>query len=280
MVTEQSTDDALEGPINELIAAIFELLGSKKDFTLPAMMLLYNAIDIFANLARPEGAEEASEEDFKLWVKNYLLPRSGLPCTAEDIYAAKISLARHLSPAVPESRKGKAREVFYEHEDGRKSDELFKRTNMSGEYVSIPVAKFLEAFIDAACDFEFDWQSDPAKQALLEKRTAAFYAAVPAGKMDQMVARLQLLEGAKRQAASLQEFVSLADRAPVTVFAHRDEDGDLSYLLAAKETSSDATVTYVHHVGDAVLHGERDLSHIKEALEAAGISFQFIDYRD
>lgn len=280
MVAEECTDDALEGPINELIAAIFELLGSKKDFTLPAMMLLYNAIDIFANLARPEGAEEASEEDFKFWVKNYLLPRSGLPCTAEDIYAAKISLARHLSPEVPDSRKGKARKVFYEHGDGKKSEELFRRTNMSGECVSIPVAKFLEAFIDAASDFEFDWQSDPAKQELLEKRTTAFYAAVPAAKTDQMVARLRLLEGAKRHASSLQEFVSLADRVPVTVFAHRDEDGDLSYLLAAKEASSDATVTYVHHVGDAVLHGERDLTHIKEALEAAGISFQFVDYRD
>ena len=272
--------DTLEGPINELIAAIIELLGSKEDFTLPAMMLLYNAIDIFANLARPEGAEEASEEDFKLWVKNYLLPRSGLPCTAEDIYAAKISLARHLSPAVPESRKGKAREVFYEHGDGRKSNELLKRTNMSEECVSIPVGKLLDAFIEAASDFEFDWQSDPAKQELLEKRTANFYAAVPSAKMDQMVARLRLLEGAKRRAASLQEFVSLATSCPVTVFAHRDEDGDLSYLLVAKEVSSDATVTYVHHVGDAVLHGERDFSRIKEALEAAGISFQFDDYRD
>lgn len=279
-MADEPTDDALEGPINELIAAIFELLSSKKDFTLPAMMLLYNAIDIFANLARPEGAEEASEEDFKLWVKNYLLPRSGLPCTAEDIYAAKISLARHLSPAVPESRKGQARQVFYEHGDGRKSDELFKRTNMAGKCVSIPVAKFLEAFIEAASDFEFDWQSDPAKQALLKKRTAAFYSAVPAVKIDQMADRLRMLQGAQRLAASLQEFVSLVAPGPVTVFAQCDEDGDLSYLLAAKEVSSDATVTYVHHVGDAVLHGERDLSQIKKALEAAGIAFQFVDYRD
>jgi len=279
-MSEDAEEPALEGPINELIAAIFELLSSKKDFTLPAMMLLYNAIDIFANLARPEGAEEASEEDFKLWVKNYLLPRSGLPCTAEDIYAAKISLARHLSPAVPESRKGKARQVFYEHGDGKSSKELFKRTNMSGEYVSIPVAKFLEAFINAASDFEFDWQSDPAKQALLEKRTTAFYAAVPAAKTDQLAVRLRLLQGVQRRADSLQEFVSLAAPGPVTVFARCDEDGDLSYLLAAKEKSSDGSLTYVHHVGDAVLHNERDFLHIKEALEAAGIDFEFVDYRD
>lgn len=279
-MANEPSDDALEGPINELIAAILELLRSKRDFTLPAMMLLYNAIDIFANLARPEGAEEASEEDFKLWVKSYLLPRSGLPCNAEDIYAAKISLARHLSPAVPESRKGKAREVFYEHGDGRKSHELFKRADMSERCVSIPVLKFLEAFVDAASDFEFDWQSDPAKQALLEKRTAAFYSAVPAAEMDRMADRLRLVQGAQRRTASLNEFISLVLHGPVTVFAQRDEDGDLSFMLAAKEPSSNATVTYTHHVGDPVLHGERDFSQIKDALEAAGISFEFVDYRD
>lgn len=45
---------------------------------LPALLLLYTAIDIVAGLDRPAKKKDATRADFRAWVDEFLLPGSGL----------------------------------------------------------------------------------------------------------------------------------------------------------------------------------------------------------
>ena len=55
-----------------------------------SLVLLYAGIDALAWLALPSG--DVNGSDFVKWVNTYLLPDSGLQCTAEDIWAARCGL--------------------------------------------------------------------------------------------------------------------------------------------------------------------------------------------
>jgi hypothetical protein len=267
-----------EAPMDELLMAIMQLL--EKGRMLPALMLLYNAIDIYANLARPEGSEEASEEDFKLWVKNYLLPRAGLPCTAEDLYAAKISLARHLSPELPESRRGKARAVMYEPGEENDLEKTFELAGMSDRYVAVPVGKLLTAFVHAMSDFEFDCESDPARQRLLEERVGRFYSSAPTSKLEQIASLMQDMKTQAPLVQSFEEFLQRVRQGPVTVVATRSDSNDLFYLLVGKETSTGGLLNHIWEVRDPALHGDKDLERLKKALKEASLEYRLVDYSD
>lgn len=56
---------------------------------MPALILVYSGIDIFAALNRPIEKNEATREDFKRWCDRYLLSKNELPCSAIDLYAAR-----------------------------------------------------------------------------------------------------------------------------------------------------------------------------------------------
>jgi len=78
---------ALEKHIDHLLTAIETCIANK--FTLPALILMYSAIDTMAWLNRDEEHEDVTRSDFILWVETFLLPDSGLSCTAIDLYAAR-----------------------------------------------------------------------------------------------------------------------------------------------------------------------------------------------
>lgn len=105
------SDNTLEIETQRLISAIELCLQNRLDP--PGLILTYTTIDIMAWLDRDESHEDVQRSDFIRWVETYLLPDSGLPCTAIDLYAARCSLIHSYSAESKLSREGKASQIMY-----------------------------------------------------------------------------------------------------------------------------------------------------------------------
>jgi hypothetical protein len=101
----------LENHTNHLCAAIETLITNR--FTLPALILIYSAIDIMAWLNREEDHEDVTRNDFILWADKFLLPDSDLFCVGIDLYAARCSLLHSYTAKSRLSRNRKASVISY-----------------------------------------------------------------------------------------------------------------------------------------------------------------------
>ncbi len=88
--------------INILIKS--ELYGS-------ALVLFYSWIDRMAWLSTDK--EISTGVDFKNWVNSYLLPDRKLPCSADDLWAARCSVLHTLTSYSRDTEKGRAKRIKY-----------------------------------------------------------------------------------------------------------------------------------------------------------------------
>jgi hypothetical protein len=58
-------------------------------------LLLYTSIDILASLTRPENTEATDSTFFKGWVASYMLPKLGVPLSADDLWGAPVWFTAH-----------------------------------------------------------------------------------------------------------------------------------------------------------------------------------------
>ncbi len=83
------------------------------DCCTPAITLMYVLIDNMASLFRTDLSRDTNRCDFIAWVDRYLLPGSGLPCSARDLYAARCGVVHAHSSQSALWRSGQAREILY-----------------------------------------------------------------------------------------------------------------------------------------------------------------------
>src|ERR1035437_952786 len=81
--------------------------------TLPALVLLYSAIDVFASLVRPETEPDTNGGYFKKWAEDYMIGPSRLKIASDDLWGARCGLLHTHSPSSRDSRRGKARKLAY-----------------------------------------------------------------------------------------------------------------------------------------------------------------------
>src|SRR5437773_3688345 len=82
-------------------------------FAIPALMLIYSGIDGMAYVSLPDNRPDVQRPDFEAWTTTYLLPDSGLPCTAVDLYAARCGLVHSQNVDSRLARQGSARHLWY-----------------------------------------------------------------------------------------------------------------------------------------------------------------------
>jgi len=102
---------ALGARFNEFTICIKMLLDN--NHTLPSLILIYSAVDVFASLTRPENQPDTDGNHFKNWAQTYMIVPSSLPITAEDLWGARCGLLHTHTPSSKNSRHGKAREIAY-----------------------------------------------------------------------------------------------------------------------------------------------------------------------
>lgn len=97
--------------VNEFTISIKLLLDAKH--TLPALVMLYAAIDILGSLLRPESEPDTKGEYFKKWADDYMIGHSQVAFTSEELWGARCGLLHTHTAASNLSRQGKARQLHY-----------------------------------------------------------------------------------------------------------------------------------------------------------------------
>ncbi len=78
-----------------------------------ALALVYVTMGAMAWVSMPTGQKDVTRRDFYTWVDRYLLPGSGLACTAEELYGARCGMLHSLTVESTLSRQGKVRTIHY-----------------------------------------------------------------------------------------------------------------------------------------------------------------------
>jgi len=161
--------EAIVARFNDFSLSMKLLLDNRH--TLPALILLFSAVDAFASLMRPETEDDTNGSHFEKWVENYMIGPSRLTITSDDLWGARCGLLHTHSPSSKHSRLTKAREIAYyrEHEptaDMRRTLEFtLKSVRMRGK-LPVNVDVLYGAFADGVRRFLADIHRDPG----LEKR--------------------------------------------------------------------------------------------------------------
>jgi len=132
LLTFRDTELVLLRNLTEAVESI-ELCAANGFFN-PALKLIYSAIDNLAYLACPETEHQSvHKREFVRWAKSFLLPDSGLSCTAEELYASRCGLLHQNTVATCNLPTGMKRIVYtlgtakaqegIEHIDESKRDE-------------------------------------------------------------------------------------------------------------------------------------------------------------
>ena len=135
--------------LTQLRSAVIDIFKSKR--TLPGFLLLYTSIDILASLTRPEHTEATSGHLFKDWVNAYMLPKSSLPCTADDLWGARCGLLHTLTAESDMSRSKRAKMLSYIGDDLEAERMQKKHDPARGSNLFISTFRLLDAFV-TACD--------------------------------------------------------------------------------------------------------------------------------
>jgi hypothetical protein len=128
---------------------------------IPALILLYSAMDIAAGLAR---TEVSSKRRFVKWVDDYMAPERRLSCRALDLYGARCGLLHGSSPVSDLSQRGEVKQILYSwgKSGPKKLRELIGRAQMD-HYVVIHADELLNAARHAVENFLHGVTKTPAE---------------------------------------------------------------------------------------------------------------------
>jgi hypothetical protein len=141
----------------------------------PMLMLLYSSIDALAWLGCRLGEPEVKPGDFTEWVDRYLIPDSGLPCTAADLYSARCGLVHSLTPDARNIRKGYARQIYYAVGPNRAMVLQYAIENSPEPAVAVQLESLLSAFREAFTKFFDAAESDSELMARIESRRSRIF---------------------------------------------------------------------------------------------------------
>jgi hypothetical protein len=156
----------------DILEAIKICLKNGKDN--PSLILLYSGIDIMAWLDLPQDRIETTRDDFISWVDKYLLPESGLECTAIDLYAARCGILHSYSFFSRLSKIKKAKKIYYS--TGKANNEFLKNRIPDGENaVAVHIAELYVAFKIGTERFEADFKNNYNKEKIIKERINKYF---------------------------------------------------------------------------------------------------------
>lgn len=153
----------------------------KAELISPALILLYAGIDVASSLDVECKPMKRVKERYTHWCKQYLLRAKPLPCTEQDLYAARCGLVHGLTAESDLSKTNRARMIIYAWGRGKVVHlENAMRQGVIKNSVALQVEDLilanqlgLELFFDAL-------EKDPAKSGYALNVAQKILANVPA----------------------------------------------------------------------------------------------------
>lgn len=145
------------------------------DRIIPALILLFSAIDSFSALASLKGRSDRSA--FLEWVKKWMIDGWTLPCNEIDIYSARCALLHQQTSKSDLTNGGKAREIFYSW-GNRKTEDLQIFINDKGrtdEIVVVKLEDLVSAFRKGMADCYDEIQDDSIKFKIFKEEAQKMF---------------------------------------------------------------------------------------------------------
>src|SRR5262245_19103334 len=103
--------DAVNRQLSQILSSVRLLLD--KELVVSALIILYAAIDGLSWLQRADVTGDSTSDDFRRWVKTYLLVGWRCDVTADDLCAARCAVLHSQAAESRHSRTGRAPEIWY-----------------------------------------------------------------------------------------------------------------------------------------------------------------------
>jgi hypothetical protein len=130
--------------VQQLILAIDLCL--EKGLTAPVLALVHVGIDTMAWLGLPDDQHDVTGEDFMQWVDTYLLPESGISCSALDLYSARCGVLHSMTGESRAIRRRTAKRLFYAW-GNRNAEDLQRMVDLLDEpIVAVQMETLVSAF--------------------------------------------------------------------------------------------------------------------------------------
>lgn len=164
--------DKLRAGLQQLEIAIGMCVDAK--LMMPALALLYTSIDIAAWVWSGKEGNIASQ--FISWTERYLLPDSGLKCTAKELYSARCGLLHTYSSQSRMTKKKEARQLIYAWRISR-AEELQELIDLGklDKWIPVKIETLFEAYKQGIMRMLEELQRDEQLASEAYERGSSFY---------------------------------------------------------------------------------------------------------
>jgi hypothetical protein len=136
----------------------------------PTLALLYSGIDTMAWLGLPDDQEDVTGPDFIDWASRYLLPESGIPCSASDLYSSRCGIVHSMTAESRAIRQGNAKRIYYAWGNHRAEDLQQILDRIGRPVLALQVETLVRAFQVAVDRFVDASEHDPALNRRIDPR--------------------------------------------------------------------------------------------------------------
>ena len=178
------SEDKLIAGLKQLDVAIGMCVDAK--LIMPALALLYTSIDIAAWVRSGDQGNIASQ--FISWADRYLLPDSGLQCTAKELYSARCGLLHTYSSQSRLTKKNEARELVYAWGNSTAEDfqELIDLAQID-TFIPIKIEILFEAYRQGIKRMLDELQRDEQLASRAYERGSKFYVSMSRDERDSLL---------------------------------------------------------------------------------------------
>ena len=162
-----------------------------ENLTLPALILIYSSIDSISWMASDDENQLVGER-FQIWVNTWMLQKYPLPCTAEELYAARCGILHTLTPYSDLSEKKCVRKISYawgkaKQKDLANSIKLLKYPGL----VAVHVNDIFNSFTNGFIDFIKILEKDEKMQELFMKKASKHFANTDISTISELLDKVQ-----------------------------------------------------------------------------------------
>lgn len=147
-----------------------------KHLTLPALILIYSAIDS-AGWVASSNQKKSVNARFTDWVNNWMLKDGKLKCTAEELYAARCGVLHTLTPNSSLSKNKGVRKIAYAWGKAKTETlvESISELSMESEIASIHIDDLFTSFKEGLANYlEYAFKNAEEKENILLKSNQHF----------------------------------------------------------------------------------------------------------
>jgi hypothetical protein len=194
-MSEEKFDDG----VRQIYQAIELCLTN--NLALPAMQLLYAAMDIMGSLNGPpdppkpppksKTPKQGSRFRFQRWVRRYMLRNAGAPYRAVDLYAARCGVLHEFTPNSDLVRWGRAKKLLYSWGKGEIGllEEVLKRSRSKTKAAAIDLDYLYADFKKAVEMFKEDLKKNPKRHREVYDRATEFFSTFSFDREGKLVAQ-------------------------------------------------------------------------------------------